>query len=152
MIKYWLQKIWLLFYFSIHGEWKLVREEWKMSKQELDEAAVRFEELDRENRKRIHRWLNHLTDARKKDPKGKKCFFCKGHNDFVDELGFFYINPDPKTDVTGGHPCCEKCYEGEPGKKHKYRLELELIAYGPITLLKGGRGLYEKVLEAEEPV
>jgi len=152
MIKYWLQKIWLLFYFSLYGEWKLVREEWNLSQRALDEGRIQFEELDKINRKRLAQKLWHADAARKQEPDGIICFFCKKDNFFADELGFFYINPEIATDVRGGHPCCESCYTGEPGRKHVERMRELLTSYGPIELWAKRRGLYEKVLEAERQV
>lgn len=53
------------------------------------------------------------------EPDGEECKFCGKENDFWDDIGFFYICPDPE--IKEGRACCRACYFGEPGQKHVAR-------------------------------
>ena len=151
MIRFWLKKLQFMAYFAWHREWPLLREEWKLTKKELDEAEVSFQIYNKIAVRRLWRAIQYLEMAREQQPRGRTCTFCGKDNTFADELGFFYINPDPAIDARGGHPCCEDCYNGEPGTKHRNRLVLDLISHGPLEMWMGQDNLSGAGLPAEKP-
>ncbi len=46
MIRFWLRKVQLMCIFAVHKHWALVREEWKLTKKDLDDALAREEEIN----------------------------------------------------------------------------------------------------------
>jgi hypothetical protein len=67
-----------------------------------------------------------LAEALSADPSGGICGFCGGPNTFVDDCGFFGVMPlhyyessEAEREKIKMLPCCEACFDGEPGKKHQ---------------------------------
>jgi len=66
--------------------------------------------------------LEHKLPRPTDEPDGETCRFCGKKNDFWDDCGFFYINPDPK--IKEQRAVCEECYFGRPGRAHVARFGL----------------------------
>lgn len=62
-----------------------------------------------------------LKLAKDADPEGAACGWCGKPNDFVDDIGWFYIQPDPH-DINKA--CCKACWDGELGERHRNRYGL----------------------------
>ncbi len=53
MSRFWMKKLKFMCVFAAHGNWALVREEWKLTKKDLDDARARSEEINREAAERL---------------------------------------------------------------------------------------------------
>lgn len=54
--------------------------------------------------------------VRQDQPEGNFCQFCGNPNDFWDDLGWFYLNPNPGVRIA--RASCRSCYDGVPGQRH----------------------------------
>lgn len=55
MIRFWIQKIQFMCYFTFHRDWALAWEEWKLAKKDLDDAEARSKETNRRAEERLRR-------------------------------------------------------------------------------------------------
>ncbi len=47
MLRFWIQKLKFMCIFASSGHWALAREEWKLTKKDLDDAKSRADEINR---------------------------------------------------------------------------------------------------------
>lgn len=63
-LTFWKDKLHLMWAFAWMREWKLLREEWRMTYQEMQEAEANFEETNREAVARLLEEIRRVEEAK----------------------------------------------------------------------------------------